>query len=93
MRLRIRLARRGLVCRQAVELVTDYLEDSLSGAGRRRFEAHLAVCPHCTEYLAQLRATVALTGRIEPDDLTRPMRTEFIALYRRWQADEASPQS
>jgi anti-sigma factor RsiW len=91
MRIRIRLTRRDLVCRQAVELVTDYLEDSLSARARRRFEAHLAVCPHCTEYLAQLRATIALAGRIEPDDLTAPMRSDFIALYRRWQAEEASP--
>ena len=36
------LHRRGLVCRQAVELVTDYLEGSLSARARRRFEAHLA---------------------------------------------------
>ena len=46
------LHRRDLVCRQAVELVTDYLEGTLSGRARRRFEAHLAACPHCTEYLA-----------------------------------------
>jgi anti-sigma factor RsiW len=85
----VRLARRDLVCRQAVELVTEYLEGSLSRSGRRRFEAHLAVCPHCTEYLAQLRATIALTGRIGPEDLTAPMRADFIDLYRRWQADEA----
>jgi len=91
MRIRIRLARRDLVCRQAVELVTGYLEDSLSRGAKRRFEAHLAVCPHCTEYLAQLRATIALAGRIGPEDLTPPMRADFIALYRRWQADEAGP--
>ena len=45
--------RRDLVCQQAVELVTDYLEGTLSRAARRRFEAHLAGCPHCTEYLAR----------------------------------------
>jgi anti-sigma factor RsiW len=88
MRMRIRLARRDLVCRQAVELVTDYLEGSLSRSDRRRFEAHLSVCPHCTEYLAQLRVTIALTGHLEPEDLSVPMRADFIDLYRRWQADE-----
>jgi anti-sigma factor RsiW len=54
MALRLRL-RRDLVCQQAVELVTDYLEDTLSRGDRRRFESHLAGCPHCTEYLAQMR--------------------------------------
>jgi anti-sigma factor RsiW len=87
MRLRIGLARRDVVCRQAVELVTDYLEGGLSRAERRRFEAHLAGCPHCTEYLAQMRATIRVTGTITPEDLSPQMRDEFTELFRRWQAD------
>jgi anti-sigma factor RsiW len=79
--------RREIVCQQAVELVTDYLEDALSRAGRRRFEAHLAACPHCTEYLAQVRKTIELTGTVTAADLSPQMADEFIALYRRWRAD------
>jgi anti-sigma factor RsiW len=90
MRLRIG-PRRDVVCQQAVELVTDYLEGALSRAQRRRFEAHLAGCPHCTEYLAQMRATIRVTGTVTPDDLTPQMRTEFTELYRRWQADSENP--
>lgn len=86
MRLRIG-PRRSIVCRQAVELVTDYLEGALSPANRRRFEAHLAGCPHCTEYLAQMRATIALTGTVTPADLSPQAQDEFIDLYRRWQAE------
>ncbi|OJU85787.1 MAG: hypothetical protein BGO11_07825 [Solirubrobacterales bacterium 70-9] len=73
-----------MVCREVVELVTDYLEGSLSRADRRRFEAHLADCPHCTEYLAQMRATIRLTGRLEPEDLSAAMREDLGELYRRW---------
>ena len=87
-RLRFR-PRRDVVCREAVELVTDYLEDALSQARRRRFEAHLAHCPDCPEYLAQMRAIVALAGRVTPDDLTPRMQEEFIGVYRRWRDDEA----
>ncbi|MGD0375431.1 MAG: zf-HC2 domain-containing protein [Streptosporangiaceae bacterium] len=83
----MRLRRRDLVCQQAVELVTDYLEGTLPRSARRRFEAHLAGCPHCTEYLAQVRATIELAGRITPDDLTPQMRDEFIDLYRRWRSE------
>jgi len=86
MRLRVPV-RRTLVCQQAVELVTDYLEGTLSRADRRRFEKHLGKCHGCTEYLAQIRATIAVTGRVTADDLTDEMRTEFAALYRRWQHD------
>ena len=78
--------RHDLVCQQAVELVTDYLEGALSRADRRRFESHLAGCPHCTEYLAQMRETIELTGRLEPEDLAPQMREEFTDLYRRWRS-------
>jgi anti-sigma factor RsiW len=84
MRVNLRPRSRDLACQQAVELVTDYLEDALSPAARRRFETHLAGCPHCTEYLAQMRATIKLTGELTPADLTPGMQAELIALYRRW---------
>ena len=82
------LRRRDVVCRQAVELVTGYLEGTLSRSARRRFEAHLAGCPHCTEYLAQMRETISLTGRLAPEDLTPQMRDEFVDLFRRWQSEQ-----
>ncbi|HEY7946894.1 MAG TPA: zf-HC2 domain-containing protein [Acidimicrobiales bacterium] len=81
------LRRRNLVCRQAVELVTDYIEDALSRSDRRRFELHLADCPHCTEYLALMRTTIQLTGKLEPEELPSKMQDELIALYRKWQSD------
>jgi anti-sigma factor RsiW len=73
-----------LVCQEVVELVTDYLEGALSRSDRRRFEAHLADCPHCTEYLAQMRVTIRLTGRLGPDDLSPEMQDDLGELYRRW---------
>ena len=76
-----------LVCQQVVELVTDYLEGALSEADRRRFERHLDGCPHCTEYLAQMRETIRLAGRLAPEDLTPVMRTDLTDLYRRWRAE------
>jgi anti-sigma factor RsiW len=81
-------SRRDIVCQQAVELVTDYLEGVLPRADRRRFEAHLAGCPHCTEYLAQMRVTIELTGGLTADDLTPQMQDEFIALYRQWRTGQ-----
>jgi anti-sigma factor RsiW len=75
---RLRLPLRGrwdIACQQAVGLVTDHLEGALPRAGRGRLEAHRADCPHCTEYLAQMRATIALTGDLSADDLARRCRT------------------
>jgi anti-sigma factor RsiW len=76
-----------LVCQEMVELITDYLEGALSRSQRRRFEAHLAGCEHCTEYLHQMRATIRLTGRLQAEDLTPAMRAELTEIYRRWREE------
>jgi anti-sigma factor RsiW len=74
-------------CQQVVELISDYLEGTLSIRERRRLEHHLAGCPHCSAYLAQMRETLRLTGRLVPADLSAEMQDEFTDIYRRWQAD------
>jgi anti-sigma factor RsiW len=81
------LRQRDIVCQQAVELVTDYLEGALSRRDRRRFEKHVKKCPNCSAYLEQIRATIRLTGSIEPDDLTPEARQDLSDLYRRWRAE------
>ncbi len=70
-----------LPCRELVELVTDYLEGALPPGERARFDAHVAACPGCGEYLEQMRATLVLTrasgeleGRPEVDGLLRAFR-------------------
>jgi anti-sigma factor RsiW len=80
--------RNDLAFVEMVELITDYLEGALPRSQRRRFEAHLAACENCTEYLQQMRATIRLTGRLQAEDLTPAMREEFTELYRRWRAEE-----
>jgi anti-sigma factor RsiW len=79
--------RSDLVCQQAVELITDYLEGRLSRRDRKRFERHLAGCPNCTAYLEQIRITIVLTGTIEADELTAEAREDLSALYRRWRSE------
>jgi anti-sigma factor RsiW len=78
------LRRRDIVCQQAVELVTDYLEGALPRRDRRRFERHLRACPNCTAYVEQIRITIALTGTVEVDELTPEAREDLRELYRRW---------
>jgi anti-sigma factor RsiW len=80
--------RKELVCQEMVELITDYLEGTLSRSQRRRFEAHIAACENCTEYLQQMRATIRLTGSLRAEDLTPSMHEEFTELYRRWREED-----
>jgi len=81
------LRRRDIVCQEAVELVTDYLEGTLSRRSRRRFEAHLGACPNCAAYLEQIRLTIELTGTIGPEDLTPEAKADLTELYRRWRSE------
>jgi anti-sigma factor RsiW len=84
---RLRMFRRPpVVCRDAVELVTAYLEGQLARRDRARFEAHLAECPHCTAYVEQMRTTIVVLGRARPEPVDAETRDELVALYHRWQA-------
>ena len=64
----------------------DYLDGALAGADRRRLDAHLRDCPHCSEHLAQLRITIETMGRAQPDDLEPEALDDLVALYRQWRA-------
>ena len=57
------------VCRQFVEDVTAYLEGTLPADQSAVVDGHLADCPHCREYLAQMRRTIASVGRLADDDI------------------------
>jgi predicted anti-sigma-YlaC factor YlaD len=57
------------ICRQFVEDVTAYLEGVLPGSVVAIIEGHLADCPHCREYLSEMRLTVMKTRALNDDDV------------------------
>jgi anti-sigma factor RsiW len=84
----MRLLAPPLVCREAVELMSDYLDGDLSRRDRRRLARHLAGCDACEAYLEQLRVTIALSGRVDPDDLAPEVLEGLVDLYRRYRHEE-----
>jgi hypothetical protein len=74
-------------CQELVELITDYLENALPRKQSRRLAKHLAGCANCTEYLDQMRTTIASTGQLRADDLTVEMLAEVTSIFRRWQGE------
>jgi anti-sigma factor RsiW len=79
--------RRELVCREAVSLMAAYLDGALDARDAVRLERHLEGCPHCSEYLAQIRVTIDALGGVEPADLSDEAVDDLVDLYRRWRTE------
>lgn len=77
---------RDLTCKELVELVTGYLEGSLRGRRRHRFESHIDGCDGCTRYLAQMEATIRSTGTLTEEQVTDEQRTVLLAAFRDWRS-------
>lgn len=73
-------------CRDVVEAVTAYLEGAMSPEDRARFDEHLAQCDGCTNYLAQIRETIRLTGTLDAGSLPAEQRTALQTVFRAWAA-------
>jgi anti-sigma factor RsiW len=73
-----------MVCRELVEVVTDYLEGTLPADDRQRLEAHLEECPYCMSYIEQLRETVAALGGLNAEQLSPQARRELLEAFRGW---------
>jgi anti-sigma factor RsiW len=71
-----------LTCAELVELVNDYVEDTLPAGERARLDEHLEVCTGCRNYVDQIRTTVRLTGRLRVADLSAAARADLVAAFR-----------
>jgi anti-sigma factor RsiW len=49
-----------LTCRECVEFLMDYLDDSLSIEVKATFERHLTACANCVRYLESYRTTTTV---------------------------------
>jgi predicted anti-sigma-YlaC factor YlaD len=75
-----------ITCREVVEIVTDYLEGGMSSADRARFEAHLAICDGCTNYLHQMREAIRLTGMLTEEQIPDAQKRPLLDAFRDWRA-------
>ena len=71
-------------CRQVVELMTDYLEGNLNARDRGRFEEHIAGCDGCRAYLAQLRTTRDVVGKMADEPMPASVERDLIEAFRNW---------
>lgn len=70
-------------CDELVELVTAYLDEALEPSTRERFEAHLADCDGCANYLKQFRSTIGALGGLR-EKLDERFRDRLLDAFRDW---------
>jgi len=78
------VASREMPCQELVELITAYLDRSLSDVDRVRFEEHLQSCRHCRTYLEQMRQTIRALGRLPETSIPEKAKAELVAAFRDW---------
>lgn len=71
-----------LTCRELVELLTDYLEGTLTPDDTAAVDGHLAGCPACRTYLDQLRTTITVLGAVPPETVSTLTTDAVLAAFR-----------
>jgi predicted anti-sigma-YlaC factor YlaD len=74
----------AMSCRELIELVTEYLEETMAPAERTRLETHLAGCRPCRHYLDQMRSTIKVVGQIPDESVTPEAQAELLKVFRAW---------
>ena len=73
---------RAISCQEVVELLTDYLEGALPPDEVAAVEHHLALCPGCEHYLAQMRSTIAVLGEVPVETLSPLAQDTLMEAFR-----------
>lgn len=71
-----------LRCRDVVDLVLSYLEDTLDPGERQILEAHIADCPNCLRFLKSYRETVALGQQLREEQIPPDVRERLETFLR-----------
>jgi anti-sigma factor RsiW len=72
-------------CIEFVEDVTAYVEGLLPADMVAIIDAHLDECPHCVEYLNEMKRTIRLTGHLaaaSADTLAPETREALLRAFR-----------
>jgi len=78
-------------CKQIADLVSDYLNGTLSSRVKRDLDTHLSRCPDCVAFLNTYRETVTATNAIRAEAMPGAVRRNFLAfLHKRARGKRAS---
>ena len=61
-----------LTCREFIQFLDDYVDNTQPAEVRAEFERHLETCPYCVDYLRTYRDTIALARGACAEDPSVP---------------------
>jgi hypothetical protein len=65
-------------CKEIADLVSNYLNNSLAGRVRRRFDEHLKICPDCVAFLKTFQKTISVIHSVRAEDMPEKMRRNIL---------------
>ncbi len=77
-------------CRFTVSMVTDDTEHALSGWRRAFYRVHMAICPYCSEFAAQMTKTTAAVRETASTETATPLDPTLLAAFRAQASDEVA---
>jgi len=79
-----------IVCREFVEVVTEYLDDALPADRLELVEEHLVMCDWCRDYLEQIETTAAVASQAAPAGPPEEVLRDLMAAFRERHSGGAS---
>ena len=77
-----------IICREFVELVTEYLDGELPPATVDLVEQHLVMCDWCRDYLGQFEATVTAVGQLPGEPPPKELLETLLVSFREQASEE-----
>ncbi len=71
-----------MTCKEFVEIVTDYLEGSMTFWERIRFHLHLGLCFGCRVYLWQMKQAIHTLGCLPQEPVPPAVREQLLERFR-----------
>jgi anti-sigma factor RsiW len=71
-----------MACIELVELVTEFLEGTLSPEDRKRFEEHAALCKGCAAYVLQMRKTIEASSALKGEGVSAEAQAKLLRAFR-----------
>ena len=74
-------------CAELRQLVTEYLEEVMTGEELTWFESHVHECGSCEVHVHEVKAFVGVLARCRPEPVSPETRQRLHAAFREWRAE------